>query len=126
MLHIMDYNHPSDEESSSPRNRYIVHANICMVKTDDNEDDVRSNKVDNVPVLILTILRHYAASTTSTEISQPMVLTTHEDMYQGFVEALSVHPNETVSSSSHGMRPPVETITVNVPTHRNIAPPRRN
>ena len=41
MLHIMDYNHPSDEESSSPRGRYIAHANICMLKTDDDEDAVK-------------------------------------------------------------------------------------
>ena len=69
---------------------------------------------------------HRGGSTTSTDISQPMVLTTHEDMYQSFVEALLVHPDDTVSFNSHGMRPPVETIIVNVPTYPNIAPPRRN
>ena len=67
MLHIMNYNHPSDEELSSPRDRYIAHANICIVKTDDDEDDVKNNKVDNAPVLVPTMSLHHAAFTMSTD-----------------------------------------------------------
>ena len=76
-----------------------------MANTDDDEDNVRSDGVDNASV----------PSTTHTDISQPMVLTAHYDMFQGFVEALLIPPDDTNSFNSHGMRPPVQTITVNAP-----------
>ena len=92
MLRIVEYCHPSNEESFSPRRRFIDHANSCMIRSYDFKDDVCTDEVDNASVLVHAIQAHNASLYTSTDNSQQMILTTHDNMYEGFVEALFVNP----------------------------------
>ena len=62
-----------------------------MIRSDDDENDVSTDEVDNATVLVHALPVHNASVTTLTNNSQPMVLTTHDDMYEGFVEALLVN-----------------------------------
>ena len=82
-----------------------------------------SDEVDNASVPVSAVPVNHVASTTHDDISQPMVLNTHDDMYQGFVEALLIPSDDTASFNSHDIRPPVQTITVNASTSRHIPPP---
>ena len=51
-----------------------------MVNTGDDEDDVRSDELDNASVLLSTVPAQHVSSTTLTDISKAMALTTHDDM----------------------------------------------
>ena len=88
MLRMVDYNYPSDEESNSPRGKYIAHANICMNGNDEDVSDMSSDEVDNAPVQVSAVPVPHVTSTSPTDNHQPMVLDTIDDMYQGFEEAL--------------------------------------
>ena len=68
-----------------------------MVNTNNDEDDVGSDKLKNASVLVSTLPAQHVASTIPTDISQPMVLTTYDDIYQDFAEALLIPPDDTDS-----------------------------
>ena len=56
MLRVSDNNHARDDEDALPRGRTVAHANICMIRTDsDNEDKTENEHVESVaeaPVVV--------------------------------------------------------------------------
>ena len=87
-----------------------------MIRTNDDESDMSSDEVDNASVPVHAIPVQHVASTHPTDNTQPMVVTTNDDMYQGFVEVLFILSDDTGSLDKDDMRPQAQTITVNAPS----------
>ena len=85
MLRIVDYNHPSDEKTYSPRGHFIAHANIFKIITDEDKTDISSDEVESAPVPVSAVPVHTVDSTTFSSASIPMEPTIRGDMYRCFV-----------------------------------------
>ena len=75
-----------------------------------------SDEVVNASVPVHAIPVQHVAPTHPTPNTQPMVVITNDDMYQGFVEVLFILSDDTGSLDKDDMRPQAQTITVNAPS----------
>ena len=103
MLCIFDYNPPSDDDVDLPRGRMIAHANICMIRTDRDNEDTSAN----VPVA--SVVDEPVASV----IDRPVNVS--NDMYQLCVDALindvSVSTPDSPTNNYPGYRPGIKYIS---------------